>query len=55
VIAQTTVQPTVGRIDLDWKPMQVGKSAAIVPITQDEAIRILERSMSRPSSSSSGT
>jgi hypothetical protein len=42
VIAQTTVQPTVGRIDLDWKPMQVGKSAAIVPITQDEAIRILE-------------
>lgn len=42
MIAQTTVQPTVGRIDLEWKPMQVGKFSAIVPVSQAEAERILE-------------
>lgn len=43
VIAQTTVQPTVGRIDLDWKPMHLGKHSTITAIDKAQAEAMLER------------
>jgi hypothetical protein len=43
MIVQTIAQPTVGRIDLTQKPMQLGMHSTIAQVDKTTAVEILER------------